>query len=76
MGGDPINLHLYGLFIYLFLDDNFHTLIAATQPFRVGVHFDGDEYLTGANSDLTTAAIATIDDEFKDAPAGIIGMRS
>ena len=48
-------------------------IIASVQPFRVGVHFDGDEYLPQGNSDFTTTEGEAIKGEIEDFPGGIIG---
>ena len=52
----------------------FKKTIAAAQPFRVGVHFDNDEYLPAGNSDLQTDEPDTYTGgEMKKAPGVIIG---
>lgn len=61
----PIKIKLY---------DTFETILAAAMPFRVGVHFDNDEYLPSGNSELNTADGDASTGETTTAPGGIIGM--
>lgn len=58
------------------MNENSLTIIAAVQPFRIGVHFDGDEYLPKQNADLTKVEDTAQNGEFLNFPGGIIGMYS
>ena len=48
-------------------------IAASSQPFRIGVHFDADEFPT--NAVLTMADTTAQDGEFAITPGGIIGIK-
>ena len=51
-------------------------LLASSQPFRIGVHFDGDEYIANTLVATMPANAAQTADvhEVKVFPGGIIGL--
>ena len=54
-------------------------IVAFSQPFRVGVHFDSDEtpyfdFLAGTiQTEVAAAMLTAANEEFNTAPGGIIG---